>query len=271
MKKEYKTVPAFVKLIDETEGVVEAIIAVFGNIDYKQDIIRKGAFKKTITETGLAVKVLDAHNSMSVLNIIGKPLEIKEVTKKQLPDEITNEYPMATGGVYTKTQFLMDTPEGAGVFKRMKAGVIDEWSFGFMPVKFNYDKLDSEGKPDKDGTTIRIIEEIKLFEYSPVLWGANPATATISAKDEDPEITLATIHEGIQELQEAVNQITSETLPDNDSDQEKTDRAEPETDPLIEDTIDDKPELDPLTQDMFNLIEIERQKNKELSIAVERG
>lgn len=298
-KKEYKIIPAYVKLVEGEAGVVEAIISVFGNIDYTQDIIKAGAFRKTINETGLKVKVLDAHNSYSVLDIIGKPLEIREVSRKELPDEITDEYPDATGGVYTKTQFLMDTPEGAGAYKRMKAGVIDEWSFGFQAVKYRYDKLDKEGEPDaEDGRTVRILEEIKLFEYSPVLWGANPATTTISAKDEtdEPEITLETIHTEIKEIREAVSELKAGTLPDdeggyhvppedakalkkflealrNDHDQKDDTDAEPETDPLNEPENDplDEPELDPLTQDMFNLIAIEKQKNKTLTMEVERG
>lgn len=265
MKKEYKVMPGFVKTIDETAGVVEAIIAVFGNIDYKQDIIKKGAFKKTITENGTKVKVLDSHNSMSIMNVIGKPIEIAEITKSQLPDEITSLYPTATGGVYTKTQMLIDTPEGAGAFKRLKAGVIDEWSFGFQAIKFAYDKFDKDGNADDDGMIVRVIDELKLYEYGPVLWGANPATTTLTAKKDDPEMDdkelterIDNLEDRVVELQEAVSDLKGAALPDNGD-------PDPNEDPAAE------PELDPLTQDMFNLIEIERQKNKKLSLELERG
>jgi len=41
---ERKTFPAFVTKVDEAEGIIEAVFAVFGNIDQGDDVIHAGAF-----------------------------------------------------------------------------------------------------------------------------------------------------------------------------------------------------------------------------------
>ena len=176
---EHKTFPVFIKQIDESAGVVEAIVAVMGNVDYGMDIIHPGAFAKTIAENGHKVRVLDNHNAYSVLNVVGKPIEIREIGRDELPTELLERYPDATGGLYTKTQYLMDTPEGAGAFMRIKAGAVDEYSIGYDPIRSDYGKRKKE---DGAEDTVRNLREVRLWEYSPVVFAMNPATATLGAK-----------------------------------------------------------------------------------------
>jgi phage head maturation protease len=164
----------------EDNGVVETIVAVMGNCDAGGDIIHPGAFTKTLAERGGKIRVLDNHRTNSVLAAIGKPIAMRELSRAELPAELLAQYPQATGGLYAKTQFLLDTPEGLGAFNRIKSGAVDEWSIG-------YDALDSDyGQQVVDGEnrTVRNLRTLKLYEYSPVLWGMNPATATLSAKAE---------------------------------------------------------------------------------------
>ena len=47
---EYKTVPAFVKSVDEDQGIVTHLISVYGNLDSGNDIDHKGMFTKTLKE-----------------------------------------------------------------------------------------------------------------------------------------------------------------------------------------------------------------------------
>ena len=179
--QEYKSTVALGTVVsDEEQGIVEHIFAVFGNVDYAGDIIQPGAFKKTLQERGLKVRVLDSHNMFSVMDVIGRPLQIREIGRDELPPEVLMRFPEATGGAWARTQFLLNTDEGRGAFIRIKEGAIDEWSFGFDVIKARY-----EEKKLDDGTTqtVRVIEELRLWEYSPVLWGANPATTTLDAKE----------------------------------------------------------------------------------------
>ena len=175
-----KTLPSFgVKVVDENAGIVEHVFTVFGIVDLGRDISHPGSFSKTIQERGDKVIVLDAHKHDSVLAIIGKPLEIREIGRGQLPPSVLKEYPEATGGVWARTQFLLETPEGKGAFERIKAGALHEWSYGYDVIE-----QDTSTVKTKDGkdVVVRNLRSIKLYEYSPVLWGMNPATITTSVK-----------------------------------------------------------------------------------------
>lgn len=178
---EHKTVPAYLKLVDEDKGIVECIFAVFGNIDEGDDVIHPGSFKKTLSERQNKVKVLDQHNTDSISRVLGKPLDIREIGSNDLPIELKADYPNATGGVWARTQFFLDTPEGKGAFIRLKEGGIDEWSFGYDAVDVDY----TQATIDDEKHRIRHLRQVKLFEYSPVLWGMNQATSTLDAKESE--------------------------------------------------------------------------------------
>lgn len=176
---EHKILPIFVTKVDGDLGVVDAVVSVFGILDGGGDVIENGAFTKTIVERGRKVRVLDAHNSWSLMDVIGKPLEMREIGREELPPQVLEKYPEATGGLLTKTQFLMDTPEGAGAFARIKADAVNEYSIGYETLTSTYREITA---PDGKKVNARILKEIRLWEYSPVVWGMNPATATVGAK-----------------------------------------------------------------------------------------
>lgn len=175
---EYKTVPAFVKTVQsdgEDLGVVEHLISVFGVEDLGGDVSHKGMFTKTIQERGEQIRVLDNHQKNSVNNVLGKPLELREVDRSELPQDVLQRYPDATGGLMAKTQFLLDTPEGKGAFTRLKHRAVSEFSFA-------YDALDYDFEQKGEGRRIRHLRTVRLWEYGPVIFGMNPAAVAVSAK-----------------------------------------------------------------------------------------
>ncbi|MBK8023512.1 MAG: HK97 family phage prohead protease [Chloroflexi bacterium] len=178
-RRETKQSMAFTTHIDPAQGIVEAIVSVFGVLDSGGDIIKAGAFKRTIAERGDRVQVLDSHRADSVLRVVGKMLAIREVGRDDLPDEVLARHPEATGGLLTRTQYLLDTPEGAGVFKRIAAGAVSEYSIGYDALRTTFVAAQ---RPDGTPTQARQILEVRLWEYSPVIWGMNPATATVGVK-----------------------------------------------------------------------------------------
>ncbi len=188
-----KRIPAlYTKVIDEDQGIVEEIFAVMGNIDHGKDRIYLGSFTKTLSERGGKVLVLDMHNTDSILRVIGKPIEIREIGKNELPPQVRQKFPDATGAVLAKTQYLLDTPEGLGAFKRIKSGAITELSFGFDIADENYSTVKAKKTddgwqldPNGDDLKVRNITAVKLYEYSRVLWGMNPATTTVAVKSGD--------------------------------------------------------------------------------------
>ena len=182
MAMEKKIMPLIVLDSDDPatandQGIVETVFAVFGNIDEGDDIMHIGSFTKTFRERGTKVRILDQHNTDSIMRALGTPMELKELSRAELPQQVLDVYPDAAGGAYAKIQFLMNTPEGAGAFERIKAGAVDEWSFG-------YDAVDSDHE-QQNGRRIRHLRQVKLYELGPVLWGMNQATTTVSAKAAD--------------------------------------------------------------------------------------
>ena len=179
--QEHKTLPSFVTKLDGDLGIVEHTVAVMGNIDLGGDRIHLGAFTKTITERAGQIRVLDAHNSGKVADVLGKPLALWEVGRDQLGPEIKAQFPDATGALMARTQFLMDTPEGRGAFVRIRDGAVDQYSIGYdaLDVDFTEEQKDDDGPAE----TVRNLRTIRLWEYSPVAFAMNPATETVRAKE----------------------------------------------------------------------------------------
>ena len=270
---ERKNIPNLaLKVKDKDLGIVEHIFAVFGNVDSGYDVLHPGSFTKTLNENGTRVKVLDHHNSYSIMDAIGVPIEIREISREDLPAEILAEFPDAKGGVLARTQFLMDTPEGKGAFLRIKEGAISEWSFGYDATKVDYETI--EGKDGEEDVNIRHLREVKLYEYSPVLWGMNPATSTIDAKNEDKKEDKEeqTLEERLFELEKEFDEyrafMTKEISQIMDILQTKMsnlalENSQAADNEPVEETNDEKAEPDgsPLTFDPTDLL---RQVNLEI-------
>jgi HK97 family phage prohead protease len=179
---EHKQTDAVVTSVDEEQGIVEAIWAVMGNVDEGNDRIHSGAFTKTFTERGGKVALLDNHRTDSVMSALGTVVALKETN--ELPAQIEETYPDATAGAWGQFQFLMDTPEGEGAFKRLKAGAVSKWSFGYDVLDKDYT---TEETKDGEEITVRNLRTIKLYEVSPVLFAMNEATTTTDAKNAPAE------------------------------------------------------------------------------------
>ena len=147
--------------IDEKLGIVKGYGSVFGNKDSDNDIIEKGAYRRTIKNNGSRVKYLYQHD---ITKPIGKMKELYEDEKGLV---FVSEVP--------KTTF------GNEVLELMKYGVIDENSVGIMPVKKDY---------EEDG--VRIIKEAKLYEISAVTIAANDAAKILEVKGDYENIDYLT-------------------------------------------------------------------------------
>lgn len=161
-KKEFKSFKGFVT--DTDDRTVGQYFSIYGNVDSVGDRMLNGAFKKSITERRDAVKVLWQHDATQPP--IGVILDIEEHERKDLPVDVLNAYPDATGGLFARIEYL-DTPRGDEVLKGIKAGAITENSVGYSTIK------------QKRERNSRDLQECKLFDLSPVNWGANPATFNV--------------------------------------------------------------------------------------------
>lgn len=143
------------------EGTFEGYIAVWNTVDSYKSTFKRGAFSKTIQERGDRIKVLYDHDA-----VIGKVVEIREDDK----------------GVFVRGRLTMDLERSRDTHALMMDGVIDTLSFGFSVVDQTYE------------SGVRSINEVKLFEVSPVAFEANEnavVTGVRSAggEDNDPVIT----------------------------------------------------------------------------------
>ena len=207
MTKETKIFPGYVLNADEDTGIVEAYVSIMGIIDedIPPDMIELGAFKKTIKERGPAgankIRVLHQHRWDEV---VGMPLLLKEHKRNKLPAELLEKYPEATGGLFTRTQFILDVQRAREDFALYKAGAMSEWSIGFDTLDADFDKADED--------SFRRIKEVRLWEYSPVTWGANQATITTNVKEVDKQSEDALLVEpSIEHLQDEAGPPTAPT------------------------------------------------------------
>ncbi|TWE06409.1 hypothetical protein FB550_102431 [Neobacillus bataviensis] len=110
------------------------------------------------------IRCLFNHDSGVVLGRVGnKTLELKSDDK----------------GLYGKVEINRNDPEAMAIYARIQRGDINACSFGFYPVKEDYEIR-------KDGSTKFIIREADLFEVSCVTFPAYPQTE-ISARQQDIE------------------------------------------------------------------------------------
>tara|TARA_Y100001954_G_C15527130_1_gene462275 strand:- start:46 stop:711 length:666 start_codon:yes stop_codon:yes gene_type:complete len=136
--------------MDKDMGIVKGYASTFGNIDSDNDIINKGAYKKTIAENGQRIKYIYQHNMEKPLGVI-----------KMLEED--------NKGLMFEAQ-IAKTTLGKDVIELMKAGVLTENSVGIMPIQ----------KEMVDG--VRHINEVKLFEISAVTMAANPEAMILDVK-----------------------------------------------------------------------------------------
>jgi hypothetical protein len=145
-----------VKTLDEAKGQVTAVFATFDTVDSDGDVTLPGA-----ATDGAAVRI-SAYNHTSW----GGALPVGKGTIQQTASEIILD-----------GQFFMDLPRAAETFQLVKAmGDLQEWSYGYNPTKYSYGEF---GDPPK---RVRFLEQLDIFEVSPVLLGAGVNTRTLAAK-----------------------------------------------------------------------------------------
>ncbi len=181
---ERKELPTFVKSYDEDKGIVKHFVAIIGNVDSANDRIMPGAFQKTISERRDRIRVLDQHQTDSVTRIVGKPLDLEEVGRNELTPDVLKYAPDALGGLLATTQYATETSRGHDVFKLVKGGFAPEGSIGYDPILYDFvEEKDADGEDRK----VRELKEIRLWEYSNVIYGCNSAALIVSAKSSPTE------------------------------------------------------------------------------------
>lgn len=119
---------------------------------------QKGAFRKTIKENGSNVKVLFNHGYDFHIGdkILGVPSDLREDTDSPV-------------GVVP----LLDTSYNRDLVPGLRAGGYGS-SFMFRVLKESWDDEPGRSDHNPEGLPERTITEVRLFEFGPVTWPANP-------------------------------------------------------------------------------------------------
>ena len=149
---EFKSLEIKETAIDMSARTIEGYAATW-ELDLANDIINKGSFTKTIDERFQSggIKMLWQHNEP-----LGMPTEMFEDNR----------------GLYVKGK-ISRTKLGDDALELMRDGVVSQMSIGFA-IPQNKSGFTDEG--------VRIISEVKLFEFSPVTFPANEDAHILAVK-----------------------------------------------------------------------------------------
>jgi len=152
---EIKVFKMNIKADTDIEGIVEGRASYFDNVDLGGDIVRPGAFAKSL-EGRDRWPLLYMHNPLKLIG--GAYLEERSKF------------------LFARNMLNLETTDGRDVYAHARAGDIGAMSFG-------YDVVQSE--PDRvKGRDVRVLTEVKLYEVSllPVGFGMNPKAITTLVK-----------------------------------------------------------------------------------------
>ena len=152
---EYKGALTEIKDLSE-KGVVTFYASVFGNKDYGNDIIERGAFTKTISENSRNVRHFKHHDTKQMVGVV-----------KQMQEDGT--------GLLVTSQLILKTQSGAETYEEYKAMLEAGKS---MDHSIGYNVIKKEEKEDD-----RLLKELRLMEVSTLTaWGMNPLAQTVDVK-----------------------------------------------------------------------------------------
>jgi HK97 family phage prohead protease len=146
-----------VKEVSNT-GIIEGYASVFGNIDRGDDIVDKGAFKKTIKESKGKWPILFQHDPAKK---IGYNIEATEDDHGLLVKEQLNLESQLGKEEYSFAKMALDLKTPFGL------------SIGYSPIK---------AEPDKERPVVRRLKELRMWEHSHVTFPMNQAAMITAAK-----------------------------------------------------------------------------------------
>lgn len=157
---EYKSATARVEIKEAAEGSVcslKAYGAAFGNIDSYGDVIPATAFDKWLSSASSDRLALCWQHDMT------EPIGI-------IRNKGVDEY-----GLWFDADIL-PTTQGKDAAVLLKAGAVKEFSIGYIPDVYHFET--------RDGRDVRVLDEVSVWEISPVTRAANPKAVATAVKNE---------------------------------------------------------------------------------------
>lgn len=161
----------------EEDGTFEGYASVFGELDFGNDIVEKGAFTRTLTELKdkkRSLPILWQHNSSDP---IGVYTEVSEDEK----------------GLYVKGKLFLGVQKGKEAYELIKGGAVSGLSIGYGTRKYELD--------EKSG--VRSLLDVELYEISLVTFPMLDKARVDAVKSKLEDGELPTLKEFENFLREA--------------------------------------------------------------------
>ena len=156
-KKEYRAKD--ILSFDEEAGTVEAVFSVFNEVDSDGDVVLPKSIRSGYGDKGVAM--VWGHDWK---NIIGKGKIVQDDDKAVF-----------------KGSFNLNTNAGKEAYETVKAmSDLQQWSFGFEVLDSEVGMFQKDGGEEKE---VRYLKDLKVWEVSPVMVGANQNTGTVMLKN----------------------------------------------------------------------------------------
>jgi hypothetical protein len=150
--------PVEVRGQSESVATIAGYAAVFENeypvMGFTESVDPK-AFNRTLKNGAADLAVVWSHDADRVLGTVASD---------------TARFAVDDHGLRYEADLDLADPDGMGAWRKITTGKVRQSSFSFEVVNDNWEERD-------DGPPHRTLKEVRLWEASPVLWGANPETA----------------------------------------------------------------------------------------------
>lgn len=177
-----------IKDMDSNRREVAVYLAKFGNVDSDNDVIQKGAFKKSIQERG---PESSSNRKIAFLRHHDWEKQIGVFSKLQEDDN----------GLYAVGRLGTSTM-GEDAWRDYQDGIIKEHSVGFQRVS---DKTKFVKDTSNPAGGFTLLQEVKLWEGSAVTFGANELTNVVSImKSENKKTFIDKISDDLQTVIKAL-------------------------------------------------------------------
>lgn len=165
-------------------GTFDGYGAVFGNMDTYGDVIQKGAFARTLHEaktSGIWPAMLEQHGGFGMTASDMTPIGVWTSMEE-------DEVGLKVAGVFAPT------PRGQemrALMQMQPRPAINGLSIGYQAIKWK-----ARGSPDEPRRTL---EEIKLYEISPVTFPANGKARVSGVKSLEQLSTITDVEDFLRE------------------------------------------------------------------------
>ncbi|MFJ1706878.1 HK97 family phage prohead protease [Kitasatospora sp. NPDC088346] len=156
---------------DDEQGAFTTLVSVTGLLDHDGDVIEPGAYTRTLAE--LTPKGVWSHD-WNVWTARTEHIEELMPGDPRLPATLPDgqPWPAGAGALLVKGRCNLSTQAGQDMYANLQFFSDQvQWSIGYKV------------RTSKRSKGARHITDLDLYEYSPVLFGANPYTSTLDLKN----------------------------------------------------------------------------------------